>query len=185
MLLDALVSEQVLNALRRVEYSVLVELIVRLLLQVLGISDHLLRGLISSDEVWCFFVSALSRWRSVSVEVRVLLLDDIGLLLWHQHSARLLLHLINSSVLVVQRALRLALHRSHLHSHQILLLLQALAEAIVEVVLASSVVGRRGGQDAASLTRLSRLVAVHLWLLGEICWLVGRVDVALRLQTWR
>lgn len=121
----------------------------------------------------------------ITIEIGVLLLDDVGLLLRQEHPASLLLHVVAPSVLVLQRPLRLALHRRHLHTHQILLLRQALPEAIVKVMLACSVACRRRRQEASSITRLGGLIPVHLLLRGEIRRLVRRVQVALRLDVWR
>ena len=145
VLLDALLGEDLIDAVWRASDRVLVELVGRLR-DVLGISDDLLGRFGASDEARGFFVGALCLGSPISVEIGVLLLDDVGLLLGQEHPASLLFHVVKPSMLMLQSSLRLALHRRHLHTHQILLLRQALPEAVVKVMLACAVAGRRRRQ---------------------------------------
>ena len=141
MLLNAFLCLNLIDPISRPTNCVLV-ILARTLGHVLTIPSHdLLRYFASSaHEATILLMASLSlRRHPLSIQIRVLRLTHKAFLLRHQHPPRLRLQVIAPSMILLQPPLRLPLPRRHLHTHQVLLLVYALANALVVIMLRASI----------------------------------------------
>lgn len=81
--------------------------------------------------------------------------------------------MVVAPMLLLESSRLLPLPRRHPHAHQVLLLVQSLAESLMVLALGTAISAARGTQQAASLAGLGSLAAVDLLLSGEARGLVG------------